>query len=285
MASHGINPYLESQYNVASTRAGFEQVIEDWAKRSLAYRSKSAGFSQYAYGNREREVIDLYPAREKHAPVMVYLHGGYWQRGDRSLYGFLAEPLVKTGVNVAIVGYPLCPSASLRQIVDSVRNAIIWLWKNGHEQGMDPERMIVVGHSAGGHLATMVQATDWPAIDPSVAERPCSGVVAISGLYWLEPLRETALNELLQLSNDDVRWLSPVEKQPQTDVPVAAVVGSAETAEFFKQADRLEMRWKQYDVHIDRHVEPDADHFDIIYHLADPQSALFDLVSSYIEST
>ncbi|MYB33931.1 MAG: alpha/beta hydrolase, partial [Gammaproteobacteria bacterium] len=149
MTKSNIDDYLEDQYNAVAGRPDFEQVLEDWTGRSLVYRSRCEGFSQHRYGKRENEVIDLFPVQEKDMPVMVYLHGGYWQRGDRAFYSFLAEPFNESGINVAIVGYPFSPSVSMWDIINSIKAAILWLWRNTREMGMDPDQVILVGHSAG----------------------------------------------------------------------------------------------------------------------------------------
>ena len=278
MTKSDIDDYLEGQYNVVAGRPDFEQVLEDWTERSLVYRSGCEGFSQHRYGKRENEVIDLFPAQEKNMPVMVYLHGGYWQRGDRALYSFLAELFNESGVIVAIVGYPFSPSVSMWDIIDSIRTATLWLWRNARENGMDPDRVILVGHSAGGHLATIMQTLDWTAFEPAMSGNPFKAVVSISGLYWLQPLCSTTLNENLNLDKHRAERLSPTELEPMGDVPVALVVGGAEGREFLEQANRLERAWNQYNVPIIRQEESEVDHFDVVYRIADKESELFQLI-------
>lgn len=275
-----IDPYLESQYNVSVGRKDFENVLQDWSQRSCAYQSKSRGFSQKQYGHDRREVIDLFPTHSTDAPIVVYLHGGYWQRGDRAMYGFLAESFAAHGLNVAIIGYPLCPSVTMQEIVQSIKRSIIWLWKNAGDFEMRANSMILVGHSAGGHLAAIAQTTTWSTIDSTLPESIIGSVFAISGLFWLEPLLSTTIGKPLNLSSDDARLLSPAFSKPKDDVPMTVVIGGIETDEFFKQADLLENNWKRFGVHANRHIEQNVDHFDVINRLADPQSALFALVMS-----
>ena len=278
MTKSSVDDYLESQYNVVAGRPDFEQVLADWTGRSLVYRSGCKGFSQHRYGKRENEVIDLFPTQEKGTPIMVYLHGGYWQRGDRALYGFLAKPFNESGINVAIVGYPFAPSASMWDIIDSIKAAILWLWRNTREMGMDSDQMILVGHSAGGHLATIMQTRDWMALEPAMSGNPFKAVVSVSGLYWLKPLCSTTLNENLNLDKHQAEKLSPTEMVPMKNVPMALVIGDAEGHEFFAQANRLAMAWDQYGVPVIRRKENKADHFDVVYRIADKESELFKLI-------
>jgi len=278
MTKSTIDDYLESQYNVVAGRSGFQQVLEDWTGRSFLYQSKCEGFSQHRYGKRENEVVDLFPAKEKDRPIMVYLHGGYWQRGDRAFYGFLAEPFNESRVNVAIVGYPFSPSVSIWDIIDSIRAAILWIWRNAREMGMNPEQIILVGHSAGGHLAAIMQIQGWMALEPGMPVNPFKAVVSVSGLYWLKPLCSTTLNENLNLDEHNASRLSPMEMTPVGSMPMVLVVGGAEGREFFEQAYRLEMAWSQYGVPIIRKTESKADHFEVVNRIADKESELFKLI-------
>ncbi len=282
MAKQQVNDYLESQYNVVADRADFEQVLQDWTGRSLAYQSKCRGFSQHRYGKRENEVIDLFPTREQSAPVMVYLHGGYWQRGDRALYSFIAEPYNEMSVNVAIVGYPFSPSVSIWEIIDSIEAAILWIWRNTRDMGMNSEQLVLVGHSAGGHLATVMQTYDWKGIEPAISVNILNAVVSVSGLYWLEPLCSTTINENLGLDERRARKLSPTGMEPVADVPIALVVGTEEGREFFEQANRLQMAWDQYGIPVIRQKENQADHFDVVYRMADKESKLFRLIMRFV---
>ena len=277
MAGMRIDSFLEEQYNVAARRDGLEEVMEKWNERSRIYRTSSPGYLKCRYGDGEREMLDLFPSARKDAPVIVYIHGGYWQRGDRSMYSFLAEPFVSSGLNVAVLGYPLCPAATLSGIVESMRRSIAWLWQNACEMDMDADRMVLVGHSAGGHLATVALTTRWPAVAPGLPDSILGAVMAISGLYLLEPLRSTTIAEPLNLDDDEAGLLSPALREPLADIPVAVVLGGGETGEFFRQADILEEHWSRFGLNPVRHVEPEVDHFDVINRLASPESALFQL--------
>ncbi|MCY4218291.1 MAG: alpha/beta hydrolase [Gammaproteobacteria bacterium] len=278
MTNQKIDNYLESQYNVVAARSDFEHVLEDWTKRSQTYRTRSARYSQHRYGKRKNEVIDLFLSQQKYSPIMMYLHGGYWQRGDRSLYSFIAEPFNKAGINVAIIGYPFSPSVSILDIIDSIKTGVLWLWKNTREMDIDSNQILLVGHSAGGHLATVMQTQDWSELMPAMSDNPIQAIVSISGLYWLVPLCQTSLNENLNLDKRTAKIVSPTEMKPNESVPITMVFGDQEGLEFIRQCNMLQMAWESFGVPITRHKEDNADHFDVVDHIADDKSQLFQLI-------
>jgi arylformamidase len=151
-----------------------------------------------AYGPRERNRIDLYPASDPHAPCLVFIHGGYWQRNSRELFAMLAEGVAAHGWSVAIPGYTLAPEVSLTEIVNEIRAALDWLAKNGTAHGVAGP-LISSGWSAGGHLVAMT--LDHPAV---------AAGLAISGVYELAPIRDTGLNNALQLTESEIAALSPL---------------------------------------------------------------------------
>ncbi|MGI9435188.1 MAG: alpha/beta hydrolase fold domain-containing protein, partial [Geminicoccaceae bacterium] len=153
---------IEAQYNLRAGRPDYETtVIPDWVERSVAAREKLGGRLDLAYGPSDRQKIDLFTTGKPEAPTLVYLHGGYWQRGEKAIYSFLAEPFISHGANVAIIGYDLCPSVSITAISAQIREALAWTWRQAGDLGIERERLTVMGHSAGGHLTGMMMGTDW----------------------------------------------------------------------------------------------------------------------------
>ena len=163
-----VDPELESQYNNMARRPDAPELLAGLAERSAAFRARADAALDCAYGDHAREMLDVFRCGSAQAPLLVYLHGGYWQRGDKSMYSYLAEPFNAAGVDVAIIGYPLCPEVSLTGITYSIRTALAWLWKNADRLGIDAGRINLAGHSAGGHLAAMALATHWPELDPGL---------------------------------------------------------------------------------------------------------------------
>lgn len=270
-----IDEHLESQYNVRAKRPDYDQVVADWNRRSEAFRSGSGGFLDAAYGPAERHRVDIFTAGEDGAPTLVYLHGGYWQRGDKSAYSFVAEPFVARGVNVALMSYTLCPTATVPGITDEIRRGLAWLYRHSGEYGLAGDRINVTGHSAGGHLTAMMLATRWPELDADLPADLVKSGIPISGLYDLAPLRRTTINHAAGIDDDAARTCSPLFLEPAPGARVLAVAGGAETAAFHTQMAALAEQWSAAGASIEQYVEPEVDHFDVVNRLADPSSELF----------
>ena len=270
-----IDADLEYNYNNMARRPDAPELLQSWSERSARYRAEADSSLDNAYGGHERELIDVFRSRDAHAPLLVYIHGGYWQRGDKSIYSFIAEAWNAAGVDVAIIGYPLCPQVSMTRINESIRNALAWIYTNAGSIGVNRDRINLSGHSAGGHLTAMCLCADWPGI---AAGLPCDLVktaVPISGLYRLAPLLPTSISDALSLDDDEIEALSPVTLTPACTAPLLVVVGGAETPAFFNQADDLLEAWSSPQRAIERYDEPDVDHFDVVARLASADSELF----------
>ena len=161
-----LDPILEKQYDVRLLRDDFMDVYQGWCDTSAEFRRNADMDADLAYGDDERQRLDIFRSNDPDGPVLVFIHGGYWQRGDKSAYSLVARPFIETGVNVALLGYPLCPDSSMSGILESIQRALLWLWRNAESHGLSAERINLAGHSAGGHLTAMALCTDWSALDP-----------------------------------------------------------------------------------------------------------------------
>ena len=135
-----IDPILEAGYNVRSLRPDFLEVIDGWTAKSRSFREKHGG-KTFSYGPGARDQLDLFACGKTRAPLLAFFHGGYWQSGDKSIYSFIAESFNGAEVDMALVGYPLCPNVSLSQIVSKARKAVSWLWRNADEIGVSADRI------------------------------------------------------------------------------------------------------------------------------------------------
>ena len=275
-----IDPELEANYNIVAARGGVDEVMQRWAAASAAVRETADASLDCAYGAGEREKLDLFRCGSSNAPLYVYIHGGYWQRGDKSLYSFIAPQFLSAGIDVAIIGYPLCPQVSMTSLLDSVRRAIAWLYNNATDLGINSERINLSGHSAGGQLTAMGLCTDWQSLDASLPRDLLKTAIPFSGLYDLEPLLRTSISEALNLSDTEIQALSPARLNPVSSIPMLTILGGLETGEFFRQTDALEAAWRSRLPSVERHVEPDVDHIDLIDRLADPNSEIFARISA-----
>ena len=269
---------FEAQYNLRVGRPDYDTtVIADWVTRSAALKMALNGTLDIRYGEGERQKLDVYSCGDARAPTLIYLHGGYWQRGDKSIYGFLAQTFVKAGVNVVVVGYDLCPAVTLTRIVEEAREAVAYVWRNADDLGMNRDGITVMGHSAGGHLTQMMMGTDWAEYGEDLPRDLIKAGIPISPLSLLEPVRLTeGLNTEIRMDAAEAEAQSPMlHHPPVTNAPQLVAVGGAETSEFHRQAQMYVDAFGTDARGVALYVVPDADHFDEITVLADNTSAFF----------
>lgn len=255
---------LELEYNNRARVPGHAEHIAGWERDAAAWRAASPDARLgVAYGPGPRERLDLFPsAAGGGAPLALFIHGGYWKALDRSFASHCARGLNRRGVSVAVPSYDLCPGVTIATILDQMRAACRVLWR---ENG---RRMLAIGHSAGGHLAAMLLATDWPALDPALPSDLVHAALPISGVFELEPLLATSIGTGLNLDAAGARALSP-RFLPSPGRPIHCLVGGAESGEFIRQSRDMAEAWAG-----SFEAAPGADHFTVIAPLADPESAL-----------
>jgi len=280
-ASDDIDASLERAYNVRAARDDYEALVDEWNRRSEAFRTAFGGFLDAEYGPGDRQRLDIFTAAQG-GPTLVYLHGGYWQRGDKSAYSFLAEPFAARGVNVVVMGYTLCPATTVPGITDEIRQGLAWLYRNSGDYGLSADRINLTGHSAGGHLTAMMLATQWRELDAELPPDLAKTGIPISGLYDLEPLRHTTINHAARIDAAAARDCSPLHREPASGARVLAVVGGTETDAFHEQMAKLAKRWSAAGARVEQYVEPEVDHFDVVNRLADPDSGLFDRTMQWV---
>jgi arylformamidase len=257
----------EVEYNNRARVPEHPALIAGWARDAKAYReSRTNVFRTISYGPGARNSIDVFPARNEGAMV-VFIHGGYWQALDGSFFSHLAAGLNAHGVSVAIPSYDLCPQISVEDIIGQMRAA-------ARELALLGRRLVVSGHSAGGHLAACLMATDWRSIDPALPEDLVKAVYAISGLFDLGPLVKTSVNNALGLDETTARQASPLFWSMPARGSLDAVVGGNESAEYFRQSKAIVDSWGRGGIETRFAEVPDANHFTAIAPLADPGSPM-----------
>lgn len=269
---------FDAQYNLRAGRPDYEvTVIPGWTQDSEAARATLDCALDLRYGEGGKQKLDVFRCGDAAAPTLVYFHGGYWQRGDKSVYSFLATPLVAAGVNVVVVGYDLCPTVTITRISEEAREALAHIWRNANELRINRERLTVMGHSAGGHITQMMMATDWPAFGSDLPADLIKAGIPVSPLSYLEPVRLTeALNAGIRMDPAEAEAQSPMTKHPPiTDAPQMLVVGGAETEEFHRQARMYLEKYATPARAMELYVVPGVDHFDELNVLADPASPFF----------
>jgi arylformamidase len=255
---------LEAEYNNRARVPEHPRHIEGWARDAAAWRA-ACPHTELAlpYGPGEREKLDLFlPGAGRDAPVALFIHGGYWKALDRSFASHCARGPNGRGIAVAVPSYDLCPAVSVATIVDQMRAAALFLWRRRGQ------RMLAMGHSAGGQLAAMLLATDWATLDPAAPADLVQAALPISGVFELAPLLATSVAEGLNLTAETAHAVSP-RFLPSPGRPLHCVVGGAESDEYRRQSRDMAAAWGG-----SVEVAPGADHFTVIAPLADPASGL-----------
>ncbi|MBV9564434.1 MAG: alpha/beta hydrolase [Bradyrhizobium sp.] len=236
-----------------------------WARDAASYRERHAPRA-IAYGPGARNTMDFFPG-DGNGPIVVFIHGGYWQALDGSSFSHCARGLNVRGIDVAVPTYSLCPDVTVEAIIGEMRAAARELARFGRP-------LVVSGHSAGGHLAACMLATDWPAYDVSLPVNLVSSAYAISGLFDLAPLVGTSINRALRLDPQAAKAASPLFWSVLRDRNLDAVVGENESAEYFRQSRSIVQRWGAAGVTTRFAIVAGANHFTAIAPLVDPESAM-----------
>jgi len=255
----------EVEYNNRARVPENPAIIAGWARDAKLYRDAHASWRVIPYGAGARHTIDFFPA-ENDGPIVVFIHGGYWQALDSSFFSHLAGGLNAHGISVAIPSYDLCPAVSVGDIIEQMRTMTRELAKLGR-------RLVIAGHSAGGHLAACMLATEWRALDAALPADLVSAAYAISGLFDLGPLVPTSVNIPLHLNDLSAREVSPLFWPAPSRGSLDAVVGGEESAEYFRQSQTIVDVWG---TSIATRFEPipGANHFSAIAPLADAASPM-----------
>jgi arylformamidase len=271
--------WLSAQYNNRELVPDHPRHLRHWAEASALSRERSDCRLDVPYGSGAMESLDLFlPARPPAAgaPVLVVIHGGYWRALSKSDFSFVAPAFTEAGALVVVPDYALCPAVSVEHITLQLVRTLQWLWHNAARYGGDPQRIAVVGHSAGGHLAAMLLSCRWKQVDEMLPAQLVGGAMSISGLFDLEPLRHTPfLQTDLKLTPASVARLSPAFF-PRPRGKLYAVVGAAESDEFLRQNQLIRDVWGPTAVPVCETV-PGRNHFDVLESLVDPAGRLHEL--------
>ena len=279
------NPqWLEAQYDNRARVPDFARHLSAWADASaLARQGAPQALLDLRYGDGAGETLDLFPAAADAprasggAPVLIFLHGGYWRALDKSDASFIAPVFNAQGAMVVVPNYALCPAVGIEHISLQLARAVAWVWRHAAEHGGDPTRIALAGHSAGGHLAAMLLSCRWKEVDEQMPAQPLAGALSISGLYDLEPLRHTpSLQTDLKLTPSAVARLSPAFFPRPKGAKLYATVGLDESEEFIRQNLLIREVWGPSAVPVCETMAG-VNHFTVLAGLADPRGRLHEL--------
>ena len=269
----------EAEYNNRVLVPDNAAIAARWAEASARALAECNGEFDVPYGPGIRNRYDLFltPKRGTRVPLVFFIHGGVWQRGDRKEYSFLVPSMLARGLDVAVPSYTLTPEVGVDQIFDEVRTALRAVWR---KLGRRP---VVVGHSVGGTMAAAMLATDWSRLD-DVPEDFIRAAYAISGVFEVEPYVHTSYNVACKLTAEAARGLSPaLWPAPTKERTLVAAVGGAESEEFVRQSLDIAARWSAEGVKAECVIIPGANHFTILDELARGESAMLERIAGLAE--
>ncbi len=274
--------WLDGQYNNRALVPEHGAHFERWQHDSAQARQQLVGLLDVAYGTGPAERLDIFPAQRAPdaplAPVLVFIHGGYWRSLDKSDHSFLAPAFVRQGACVVVPNYDLCPAVTIPEITLQMVQALAWVARHIGVHGGDARRITVVGHSAGGHLAAMMLLCQWASVAPDLPEDLIKNALSISGVFDLEPLRHTPfLQDALRLTPTQVARVSPARLPAPRVVDdrgeLASVAGGGESSEFLRQNTLLAQAWGSEVVPVCEAL-PGLNHFSVLEALVQPRHRL-----------
>lgn len=267
------------EYNNRARVPEHAEIFARWQHDAAAYREHMKAEENaeigLAYGTSPRQTVDLFfPETTGRTPLALFIHGGYWRSLEPSVFSHMSAGLNARGVAVAVAGYDLCPQVTIAQIIEQMRTACLFLWRRFGQ------RLMVYGHSAGGHLAACMIATDWKALDQKAPADLVPAAYSVSGLFDLKPLVATGMNADFKLNEPAAAQVSPLWWPVPRGRAFDAVVGGAESSEFLRQSRIVTDDWRQRGVETRYEAVPGANHFTVIDPLSDPASAMSERVAA-----
>lgn len=261
----------ERQFNPRVAVPDHGRYIEERARRSAEARRRLRAELDLRYGANPLETLDVFPGAPG-GPTQLYVHGGYWRANDKSDASAIAEPLVAAGATAVLINYDLCPKVTVAEIVDEVRRAIAWTWRNVGQYGGDPNRLYISGNSAGAHLCAMALAHDWAA--DGLPEDAVKGAALLTGIYDLEPVLHISVNADVRLTPEEAKRLSPMFLPPRRNLPLLVAVGGAEPAAWIQQSKDYAAMCRARGIEAEYLECPGENHFTMTNVLADPGHSL-----------
>lgn len=259
---------IDAQYNAGAAVPDSGDHVRRWAADSAAVRARPPCDLDVAYGPTLAETLDVFPAAAADAPVFVFLHGGYWRALSSKDFSSIAVGLHALGITTVVVNYALAPKVTIDEIARQCRAAVAWTLR-----AFAARRVVVGGHSAGGHLSAMCTLTDW-AGDYGFATDPLAGAVLVSGIYDLAPLRHSYLQPQIRLDDGIIARSSPLFAVRPCRTPLLVTWGGDESAEFARQSTAFHAAWQAAGNSSELLPTAGANHFTVLDGFADRHSVV-----------
>lgn len=276
-------PLMDRMYNNRELVPDHPEHLRRWATASADAVRTQPRELDVRYGGGPNEHLDIFPTAQGDAPVLVFIHGGYWRALDKRDHSFIAPAFTRQGVCVVIPNYALCPAVTIPQITMQMVQAVAWTWRHIASRGGNPRRITVAGHSAGGHLAAMMLACLWPVFGRDLPADLVKGALSISGLHDLEPIMHTPfLQPSLKLTAQQVRQASPALLPPPAQGKLFTVAGGDESGEFLRQNKLIRAAWGEKCVPVCEAL-PGLNHFSVLESLVQPGHRLNQLAMELIQ--
>jgi arylformamidase len=284
MSSHD-GAWLDRMYNNRALVPEHAVHLRRWADDSADVMRSQRRELDVRYGGGPSEHLDIFPAEQANAPVLVFIHGGFWRALDKRDASFVAPALTREGVCVVVPNYALAPAVTVPQIVMQMVKAVAWTWRNIAKHGGDARRITVAGHSAGGHLAAMMLACVWSAYERDLPDDLVRNALSISGLYDLEPIMHTPfLQESLHLTPEQARKASPALFAPPAHGRLYTVVGADESEEFVRHNRLIQSTWGKDRVPVCEEL-PGLNHYTALEALVEPGHRLHQLALKLVSAS
>ena len=272
---------IDAEYDFGKVIGDLTPFFEFYTSASATARDALNCTLDVRYGPTVAETLDIFPAQDPAAPILIFIHGGYWRRLSAKHFSFVAQGLVARGITVVVTDYALCPKVTLPEITRQSRAAAAWVKTSKHEFNGDRDRIYVSGHSAGAHQAARVLCTDW-AGDYGLPTDTIKGAYAISGLYDLLPVRYASVQQALQLTDDIIQRESPLFNLPDAAAPLIVDVGADECSEFKRQSADYIAAWQAAGLDGTYLEQPGKHHFTAVEDFLDPASALCERLAAMV---
>ncbi|AYD66542.1 alpha/beta hydrolase [Achromobacter sp. B7] len=272
---------IDAQYDVEKSVPDFMIYAKHYVAESEHVRQRLPAHLDVPYGPTLDETVDIFPAAQAGAPVFVFIHGGAWRILSSKEFSTVASGLSAQGFTTVVVNYSLCPKVSIDEITRQSRAAVAWVIRNIGRFGGDPKRVVLGGHSAGGHLTAMCLQTDWEH-EYGLPRDPLAGAVMVSGVFEIEPFRWSSIQPMLQIDDGVIRRNSPQHRVRACATPVLISWGSDEPSEFARQSQDFARVWTQAGNQAQTLMQDGRNHFDAIYGFEDPNHPLTEWIANVV---